>query len=79
NTFQLDPRIINPTINEAVRCRRREIDITTFMIASDPYLREFIEELTAANQGKAYYSSLDRLGEFVFADFAKNRRKRFQG
>lgn len=79
NTFSLDPRIVAPTINEAIRCRRRDIEITTFMITSDPYLREFIEELTAANQGKAYFSSLDRLGEFVFADFAKNRRKRFQG
>lgn len=79
NTFALDPRIVTPTINEAVRCKRREIEITTFMIASDPYLREFVEDLTEACQGKAYYASLDNLGEVVFADFAKNRRKRFKG
>lgn len=78
NTFQLDPLIINPTINEAVRCRRRDITITTFMVARDPYLREFIDRLTEANGGKAYYASLDQLGEFVFADFGKNHRKRFR-
>jgi uncharacterized protein with von Willebrand factor type A (vWA) domain len=79
NTFSLDPRIVVPTINKAVQCRRREISVTTFMLASDPYLKEFVEELTVACQGKAYYASLDRLGEVVFADFEKNRRKRFRG
>lgn len=78
NTFQLDPRIVNPTINEAIRCRRHDITITTFMVARDAYLREFIEQLTVANGGKAYYASLDQLGEFVFADFGKNRRKKFR-
>jgi len=79
NTFQLDPRIVTPTINEAVRCRRRDITLTTFMVARDPYFRQFIDDLTEAAGGKAYYASLDRLGEFVFADFNKNRRKRFRG
>ncbi len=78
NTFQLDPRIVSPVINEAVRCRRHDITITTFMVARDPYLREFIDQLTIANGGKAYYASLDQLGEFVFADFGKNRRKRYR-
>jgi uncharacterized protein with von Willebrand factor type A (vWA) domain len=78
NTFHLDPRIVNPTINEAIRCRRKDITITTFMVARDPYLRDFIDQLTAANGGKAYYASLDQLGEFVFADFGRNRRKRYR-
>lgn len=79
NTFHLDPRIVTPTLNEAIRCRRHDITITTFMVARDPYLREFIDQLTIANGGKAYYASLDQLGEFVFADFGRNRRKRVRG
>jgi uncharacterized protein with von Willebrand factor type A (vWA) domain len=47
------------------------------MIAQDPYLVNFVEELTKANQGRAYYSSLSTLGQFLFVDYIRNRRKRF--
>ena len=44
NAFGLDRRIVNKTLEEAQRCQRKGIVITTFMIASDPYLQEFVEE-----------------------------------
>jgi uncharacterized protein with von Willebrand factor type A (vWA) domain len=47
------------------------------MVARDPYLIDFVEELTKANHGRAYYSSLANLGEYVFVDYIRNRRKRF--
>jgi uncharacterized protein with von Willebrand factor type A (vWA) domain len=75
NSFGLDRKIINKTLNYAAQCRKLNINITTFMIASDPYLKEFVHEFTQANNGKAYYSNLDGLGSFVFEDFQKNRRK----
>jgi Ca-activated chloride channel family protein len=77
NSFGLDPKIVNKTLDEAVACRREHIPITTFMIAQDPYLVNFVEELTKANQGRAYYSSLSNLGQFLFVDYIRNRRKRF--
>ena len=76
NSFGLDPKITSKTINLARQCRKVNIPITTFMIAKDPYLQKFIEEFTEANQGKAFYSSLDGLGEFIFEDYERNRRKR---
>lgn len=76
NAFGLDRKIVNKVLDEAVACRREGITITTFMIARDPYLQKFVHELTEANQGRAYYSSLDDLGTFVFEDFVRNRRKR---
>ena len=79
NSFGLDPRIVNKTLDEAVACRREKVPITTFMVARDPYLIGFVEELTRANQGRAYYSSLNNLGECVFVDYIRNRRKRFSG
>jgi len=79
NSFGLDPRIVNKTLDEAVACRREKVPITTFMVARDPYLIGFVEELTRANQGRAYYSSLNRLGECVFVDYIRNRRKKFSG
>ncbi len=69
--------IVNKTLDEAVACRREKIPITTFMVARDPYLVNFVEELTKANHGRAYYSSLGNLGECVFVDYVRNRRKRF--
>jgi Ca-activated chloride channel family protein len=77
NSFGLDPRIVNKTLDEAVACRREKIVISTFMVARDPYLINFVEELTKANCGRAYYSTLANLGEFVFVDYIRNRRKRF--
>ena len=79
NSFGLDPKIVNKTLDEAVACRREHIPITTFMIAQDPYLVNFVEELTKVNQGRAYYSSLSNLGQFLFVDYIRNRRKRFTG
>jgi uncharacterized protein with von Willebrand factor type A (vWA) domain len=75
NSFGLDRRITNKCLELATRARKAKIPITTFMIARDPYLQEFVEEFTEANQGKAFYSSLKGLGEYVFHDYQRNRRK----
>ena len=76
NSFGLDPRIVNKTLDEAVQCRREKITVSTFMVAQDPYLINFVEEFTKANQGRAYYSNLNNLGEYIFVDYIRNRRKR---
>lgn len=78
NSFGLDPKIVNKTLDEAVACRREKITISTFMIARDPYLVDFVEELTKSNKGRAYYSGLNDLGEFVFVDYVRNRRKKYR-
>lgn len=75
NSFGLDPKILNKTLNLAAQCRRIKIPITTFMIATDPYLQEFVKEFTQVNNGNAYYSSLKGLGNLIFEDYRKNRRK----
>ncbi len=77
NPFGLDPKIVNQTINEAVNCRRKGIEITTFMITTDPTLKDFVDKLTRANKGRAYYASLDNLGSFIFTDYMRNRKKKF--
>ena len=78
NSFGLDQKIVNKTLNMAAQSRRLNIPITTFMIASDPYLQQFVREFTEINKGKAFYSSLDNLGEFMFEDYIKNRKKTFR-
>ena len=76
NSFGLDKKIVNKCYNEAAACRRLGIPITTFMIAQDPYLQQFVEEFTETNNGKAFFTGLQGLGEIVFTDYAKNKRKR---
>lgn len=75
NSWGLDRKILGKTLNLAAQCRRLKIPVTTFMIARDQYLKEFVQEFTKINNGKAYYSSLKGLGEFIFEDYASNRKK----
>jgi Ca-activated chloride channel family protein len=77
NSFGLDTKILAKTLNLASQLRKIKIPVTTFMIATDPYLKSFVRDFTKANNGNAYYSSLQGLGNLVFEDFKKNRRKNF--
>ena len=76
NSFGLDRTIVNRTLTLAAHCRKLHIPITTFMIARDPYLVQFVDQFTRTNNGKAFYSSLDGLGEFILMDYKDNKRKR---
>jgi uncharacterized protein with von Willebrand factor type A (vWA) domain len=59
----------------AAACKRIKIPITTFMIARDPFLQQFVHEFTEVNGGRAFYTSLKGLGEYLFEDFEKNKRR----
>jgi len=75
NSFGLDHKILNKTLDLATQLRKIKIPVTTFMIATDPYLKAFVREFTKANNGNAYYSSLQGLGDLIFEDFKRNRSK----
>tara|TARA_B100000508_G_scaffold137355_2_gene131751 strand:- start:39395 stop:40525 length:1131 start_codon:yes stop_codon:yes gene_type:complete len=75
NSAGLDPFITNKCMNKAKEARKLGIPITTFMIAQDPYLKQFVEEFTEANQGKAFYTGLKGLGQMIFEDYEKNKKK----
>ncbi len=75
NPFGLDPVVVNRTLDEAIVCRKKGIPITTFMIADDAYLQQFVKKLTELNRGRAYFSSAQNLGDYIFFDFLKHRRR----
>lgn len=75
NSFGLDRKVINKTLTMAAQCKKLKIPITTFMIAKDPYLQAFVRQFTEVNGGKAFYSTLSGLGEYIFEDYIRNRRK----
>ena len=76
NSNGLDEMIVSKCLNKAAQARKLKIPITTFMIAKDPYLRQFVELFTAQNQGKAFLTGLSGLGEMIFEDYEKNRIKK---
>jgi uncharacterized protein with von Willebrand factor type A (vWA) domain len=76
NSNGLDGMIVNMCLEKAAQARKLKIPITTFMIAQDPYLRQFIELFTEQNKGKAFLTGLQGLGEMIFEDYEKNRIKK---
>ncbi|MGB0949453.1 MAG: vWA domain-containing protein, partial [Marinirhabdus sp.] len=78
NSVGLDQNIVNQCYMMARQARKLHIPIITFMIASDPYLQQFIDRFTQANQGKAFYTGIQGLGEMIFTDYENNRRKRLR-
>ncbi len=76
NSYGLDEMIVNQCLNRAAQARKLKIPITTFMIAQDPYLRQFVEAFTSQNKGKAFLTDLSGLGQMIFEDYEKNRIKR---
>lgn len=75
NSFGIDRKIFTRCLNLAAQCKKLKIPITTFMIASDPYLQRFVTEFTETNQGKAFFATLDKLGAFIFRDFESGKRR----
>ena len=76
NSVGLDEHIVEKCYTMAGQARKLHIPITTFMIAQDPYLRQFVRHFTELNRGKAFFTGLTDLGEMVFEDYEKNRKKR---
>ena len=76
NSNGLDQMIVEKCYTLAAQARKMHIPITTFMIAQDPYLQSFVEQFTASNKGKAFFTGLKGLGEMIFHDYETNRKKR---
>ncbi len=78
NSNGLDQYIVEKCYTQAAQARKLHIPITTFMIANDPYLQQFVDKFTEANQGKAFYTGLKGLGEMIFQDYEANRKKKLK-
>ena len=78
NSNGLDAYIVEQCYQMARQSRKLNIPITTFMIANDSYLQQFVDEFTEANQGKAFFTGLKGLGEMIFMDYENNRKKKIK-
>jgi uncharacterized protein with von Willebrand factor type A (vWA) domain len=68
-------RTITQTLLEVQRCTRERITINTFMLERTPYLLSFVDQMTKINNGRAFFSSPERLGEYILVDFVNRKRR----
>ena len=68
------PETRDATLAEVNRCTKENIQINTFMLDASPYLRRFVEEMTRMNNGRAFFTTPDTLGDYVLVDFINHRR-----
>ena len=73
-----DPFVMSETFKEVQACRKAGIMINTFMLASDYYLVEFVKQMTAMTNGKAYFANPSNLSQFVLMDFLRRRTSRIK-
>ena len=71
-----DPWVMEATFREVQACRKAGIMINTFMLASDYYLVEFVKQMTAMTNGKAYFANPANLSQFVLIDFLRRKKTR---
>ncbi|HEV7799423.1 MAG TPA: VWA domain-containing protein [Pyrinomonadaceae bacterium] len=76
NSMGGDPFVMAATFKEVQACRKAGIMINTFMLASDFYLVEFVKQMSAMTNGKAYFANPDNLSQFVLIDFLRRRTSR---
>ncbi len=75
NAFGLDPLVVIETLEEVARCKRSNIMINTFMLASDYGLVQFVQKVTSMCRGKAYFTTPDTLGEYLLMDYMQRKMK----
>jgi len=76
NSMGGDPLVMSETFKEVQACRKAGIMINTFMLASDYYLVDFVKQMTAMTNGKAYFANPGNLSQFVLIDFLRRRTRR---
>jgi uncharacterized protein with von Willebrand factor type A (vWA) domain len=69
-------RTLLETLKEVKRCTRRGITINTFMLGQDYYMERFVDELTRINQGRAFFTAPENIGDYILVDYLTHRRKR---
>jgi Ca-activated chloride channel homolog len=75
NAFGLDPLVVSETLEEVARCKRSNVMINTFMLASDPGLVQFVHQVSQMCRGKAYFTRPETLGEYLLMDYMQRRSR----
>src|SRR6478672_7274472 len=75
NAFGLDPFVVSETLEEVNKCKRANIMINTFMLATDYSLVNFVQKITQMCRGKAYFTTPHNLGQYLLMDFMQRKTR----
>jgi len=70
---------IRETLKEVRRCTQKGIVINTFMLDRNYYLKEFVNQIAKMNKGRVFYTTPDKLGQYILVDYVSQKRKRLGG
>ncbi len=73
------PITIRETLKEVKRCTKKNITINTFMLDRNYYLKEFVNQVARINKGRVFYTTPDKLGEYILVDYVASKRKKLSG
>jgi len=73
------PITIRETLKEVKRCTQKRITINTFMLDRNYYLKEFVNQVARINKGRVFYTTPDKLGEYILVDYVASKKKKLAG
>ena len=73
------PITIRETLKEVKRCTQKGIVINTFMLDRNYYLKEFVNQVAKINKGRVFYTTPDKLGQYILVDYVAAKRKAING
>ncbi|MCL4242404.1 MAG: VWA domain-containing protein, partial [Dehalococcoidia bacterium] len=73
------PITIRETLKEVKRCTQKGITINTFMLDRNYYLKEFVNQVARINKGRVFYTTPDKLGEYILVDYVASKKKKLSG
>ncbi len=73
------PITIRETLKEVKRCTQKGITINTFMLDRNYYLKEFVNQVAKINKGRVFYTTPDKLGEYILVDYVAQKKKMLAG
>jgi uncharacterized protein with von Willebrand factor type A (vWA) domain len=73
------PITIRETLKEVKRCTQKGIIINTFMLDRNYYLKEFVNQVAKINKGRVFYTTPDKLGQYILVDYVTSKRKKLGG
>jgi len=75
-SYPPSPITIRETLKEVQRCTKKGLVINTFMLDRNYYLKEFVNQIAKINKGRVFYTTPDRLGQYILVDYVRQKRKR---
>ncbi len=75
----VSPITIRETLKEVKRCTQKNIVINTFMLDRNYYLKEFVNQVAKINKGRVFYTTPDKLGQYILVDDIASKRTNIGG